>query len=697
MKTSFKLLTLVALLVAFLPGCKPQLTDTGGFALYYPGVTDIGPSTNMTISPTWHGGKPSAFEVYQVKLDGAVIKTDCFKADAESGIISISGTDDLAVGQYAISVACTVDGARYSFDDVILVNMLPVIPAGIKVNPSQLVIPLADIMDGKELPKAQIECEGDHISITSYSIANVVRDGVKLDSWSGLFDLSAKGEFSIKEGNLAFIPGVYVFDFKLTTAVVGKDSELGIFTEALTLDVQAAPTSLEYTPAEGVAEEKIAFQSTVPAFVGSQQGLSFAIKAADSPEVRIDAATGVISLPENHTLAAGSAVNVSVTATNALGTKDFDNVYIINVVEYIEPITAFAYDDKADVVQGTGFTNAVKQIAGGAVSFALSDDNTEVVKENITVDAVTGEVSAVKGNSLTVGNHTVKVEASNIKGSLEASFTLTIVENPNYFTYVHWGNNLGLTPARNYASQYRMHAGDAQITIPIAESDIPAGRPVKFSKAQNNSNGYTFDETTGTFTLKAHTANTLSIVSVTVTVGEGEEAVTRRFPVAFHQSIGAILIEYTPFVVKINPKTGGRSAAPVVTPETPALTFDFRRSFNYVNLDGPESHKNGAPSVAGSLLYSVWDTYFSALGKNINTGARDPFSWYVNKDNPSIAAGYIDQTTRELVINPDKFKTVDGYANGLFVGQTPYVAAGGDPASGVQVFTIAAWLDINHE
>ncbi len=42
-----------------------------------------------------------------------------------------------------------------------------------------------------------------------------------------------------------------------------------------------------------------------------------------------------------------------------------------------------------------------------------------------------------------------------LKAKLQLLFTLTIKANPNKFTF-YYGNNLGLSPAENYANQYEV-------------------------------------------------------------------------------------------------------------------------------------------------------------------------------------------------------------------------------------------------
>ena len=68
---------LLALAVAFGSCEKDRFTDGDKFLLFYPDVTDIGPSTNMTLQPTYHGSKPHDFKVYNVKFNGETFQTEC--------------------------------------------------------------------------------------------------------------------------------------------------------------------------------------------------------------------------------------------------------------------------------------------------------------------------------------------------------------------------------------------------------------------------------------------------------------------------------------------------------------------------------------------------------------------------------------------------------------------------------------------
>ena len=133
---------LLALAVAFGSCEKDRFTDGDKFLLFYPDVTDIGPSTNMTLQPTYHGAKPHDFKVYNVKFNGETIQTECFGIEADNGRLLITDTDGLAVGVYSISISCKSGDQSYEFPDIIKVNMMKPVPDGVNVEPAEIVLML---------------------------------------------------------------------------------------------------------------------------------------------------------------------------------------------------------------------------------------------------------------------------------------------------------------------------------------------------------------------------------------------------------------------------------------------------------------------------------------------------------------------------------------------------------------------------
>ena len=722
-KATAALVALTAIIVS-VSSCKAELTDTGAFALHYPGITDIGPSTNMDITPTWHGGTPESFEIFSVKREGEAVTAECFSIDPTTGVFSIRKSDNLPVGKYRIGIACKVGGERHEFAEAITVNMMPAIPEGIKVSPDKITILLSQVTNtgsDEELPTAQITTEGEHISIRNYLISGVRRDGKALANWDGLFSVDKSGKFNILKNN-KFNAGVYVIDFKLTTMVFGADSEEGLFSDALTVEVASAPISLVYNPSTAKVEAGESYTSPVPEFIGSVTGLEFSIKKVipESDKFSIDKTSGVITLAKGHEYAIGDEIVLSVSAKNNYGERDFDQVLRIGIVEYIAPITLLAYNDTT-VWEGTKVNLKPKQSDGDEVTYSF-EELPDALKE-LTIDELNGTISVPKKNKIAQGEYSFKVKAQNPKGSLSATVKWNTIENPYAFTFVRWGNNLGLNPIQDYPDQSRASTTEPT-TVPVIDSDIKKGIEVLYEiKGGSNTKCVSIDEKTGKLTtdpsvfegkianMRAH----FVFVNIKTGVGTSGETVM-KIPVFFDfnapRTEGGYSIQYNPFAVRCNPKTGTTSVPPTILKnnivvrgeELKNITMDFRRSFNYWNLNGPAAHNNGAPNVdKTTFLSSIWSSYYSAInvayGKS-QAGSRDPISSYGRPKHIAKTAGYIRQEDLALYIAPERFMDDNGYANGIFTAQVVFGSDGKDPKDAndpYRLFPLFVWFDTNFQ
>lgn len=719
-KATAALVALTAIIVS-VSSCKAELTDTGAFALHYPGITDIGPSTNMDITPTWHGGTPESFEIFSVKREDEAVTAECFSIDPTTGVFSIRKSDNLPVGKYRIGIACKVGGERHEFAEAITVNMMPAIPKGIKVTPDRITILLSQVTNtgsDEELPTAQITTEGEHISIRNYLISGVRRDGKALANWDGLFSVDKSGKFSILKNN-KFNAGVYVIDFKLTTMVFGADSEEGLFSDALTVEVASAPISLVYNPSTAKVEAGESYTSPVPEFIGSVTGLEFSIKKVvpESDKFSIDKTSGVITLAKGHEYAIGDEIVLSVSAKNNYGERDFDQVLRIGIVEYIAPITLLAYNDTT-VWEGTKVNLKPAQRDGDEVTYSF-EELPDALKE-LTINELDGTISVPKKNRIAQGEYSFKVKAQNPKGSLSATVKWNTIENPYAFSFVRWGNNLGLNPIQDYADQFRVST-TGPTTIPVIESDIKEGIEVLYEiKGGSNTKCVSIDEKTGKLTtdpsvfegkianMRAH----FVFVNIKTGVGTSGETVM-KIPVFFDfnapRTEGGYSIQYNPFAVRCNPKTGTTSVPPTILKnnivvrgeELKNIKMDFRRSFNYWNLNGPAAHNNGAPNAdKTTFLSAVWSTYYSSINVAYNTSSRDPISSYGRPLHIAKTAGYLRQEDLALYIAPEKFMDDNGYANGIFTAQVVFGSDGKDPAGAkdpYRLFPLFVWFDTNFQ
>lgn len=92
-------------------------------------------------------------------------------------------------------------------------------------------------------------------------------------------------------------------------------------------------------------------------------------------KIRIDPATGVISVDAGNELPLGASYTLDLTVTNSFGSADFEGAYTLTVIEYIAPIEpeTFSYAP-VEVVEGTNFTAPKADgFVGDEVSFSLGD------------------------------------------------------------------------------------------------------------------------------------------------------------------------------------------------------------------------------------------------------------------------------------------------------------------------------------
>ena len=722
-------MAVTALCGVLFTACEPEaLQVEKGFALHYPAVSEIAPGTILEVSPTWYGGKPSEFAIISVTLDGVLVETETFSINPETGAVKINTVETTPVGNYMIGVSCKVDGKTCEFPEAIALELMKAVPDGIVVEPAEISAKLSELLNTPEdvtLPTAKISSDGsNHVQIKEYLIANVYVDGKLNNGCKSWFAVSEEGVFSIVPDNPDFEAGVYTFDFKLTTYIAGKDSQKGIFKEALTLNVISAPTKVTYSPSLVKVEKGGTGKSAAPAYKGSLNGLKYAIKSVTPDNkvgITVDQTTGVLNFPVSDKAEVGDLYKVSLTATNDFGSTDFEDVFTFETIAFLNPITQFSYENIAENISGIAISNPVAQMDGAEVTYSFVG-----LPENLSaleIDPITGSVSTAKGVELPVGEHTVTVRAENAKGTKDASFTIKVIANPNYFTYVIWGNNLGedgaaLEPLEKYGNQIRIKHGSSKIRFSTYHSDIPEGRPVKFESVRSTGGGSSVTAK-GILDIYAGSAGAqpgLIINNIKVTVGEGEAAISRIVPVfvdrtGYYQGYEVL---YTPFVIRVNPRTGGMSDAPVITKSdgtdvTETASLDYFTNAQFWNIHGPDSHtcadvpllKNDSSDK--TFLVGLWKSYFNAIKKTYNRGVNDPMSYWKNYTNNTLSycGAYVDPTKgKKIVINPDKFKDVNGvYANGAVLMIMSLEPTGKDPqtsANKIQVNRAILWFDPNY-
>ena len=719
---------------------ETETTDKTDFILYYTSMTDIGPGMSSDIAqPSYKGATPSDFTITGVTLDGQAYTGNLFEINPTSGTVHIESDETTPVGVYKISVSCVAGGSTFTYNDIISVNFLKRVPEGITVTPEALVADFADIIDANstvELPTAQVTTEQNHISITGYSISSVRLGETIVDNKKNpMFAVSSDGTISIVRGSNAIEPGLYTIDLKLNTAVSGSDSEEGLFANALTVNVTSKPLALTYATGklEEATEESgsTSFVSQAPTFKGSTDGIAYSIESVSpaSDKFVIDAKTGVISVAEGHGLKSGEKYVVSVRVKNDYSTEGvvFNNVFTLNVVEYIEPISNFAYE-MTPVTEQVEFEIPVKAGFKGAEPVFVFESISAEDKNIVSLDGKTGTISAKKGHKLTLGEHKFTVKASNDKNSETAELIINVTENPNKFTYIRYGNNLGLTPAENYANQFRLadkeeFNGNAEFSTPETDSKKTLTWSVSGIDVGGTStwNKVKIDSKTGKLTLNAlPNEQKCVVVLVKATAGSGKKAYSMTVPVFFHNSNADKTngkIEYTPFVLQVNPKKGGRSVTPTITNTIDMSKFvlDFRRDPIYYNING--EYQDGTPLESGGTQkhtkgYYKQSPFMKALWDQCGAGygAKAPMS-YFNGNNPKAnltdkTLGYVDNADGDnkfsVVINANQFcqhaedgQDVLAWANGVVIMSMTYSDNVTNVNKGTETGPIVFWLDTN--
>lgn len=673
--------------------------------LYYSSLSNIGPSMSyITPAPTWKGNEPSSFAITSVKLDGKAVESSSFSINAQTGAISIMDTENLPAGTYTVDVSCVCAGVSYTFAEAFTMYMTAAVPEKVSVMPeggeSGTGVVKIDIADMKTNSlSCSVVAEGDCVSISSFEL--VQEEGCEY------FAISNAGKISVnKNFKGEYVPGVYSIAVKVITPAGEK-----VFPDVLKVDITSRPVSLTYLPAEVEVETGSSYATDAPAFVGSVEGLQYSLSSVTpaSDKISIDASTAVISLSGDESFVPGDSYCVAVKAVNAYGEAVFDNALKINIVAFIQPIDgeSFKYDG-VEVIQGAPVSALpAPGFVGGSVSFSLESVPAEL-EGLLSIDKLTGEVTLARGSSLAVKDYSVTVKASNIKGEATTTLNISVKENPFWFTKILYGNNLGIDENTNANQYWFAAAGDFAAASLVPRTDAREGVQLEWSvKVLHQCAGTAIDASTGQLTLASggFKANNGGLVLVTATAGKGQEGETSvTVPVffSFLQEKDGVFVKYAPFVMQANPRRGGQFNAPEITGvDDPVSNFriDFRRTFNYYNFNGPDSHVSGTlnKTNTNTFIYNMWKEYYSSIELAVNPGAKLPVSIWDDKAKANTALAYFSKENYSIVVNPDKWKYDGAYANGAFIGQATYLTNGStdnnEISKGVQIFPVWIWFD----
>lgn len=763
---------IVAALTVFCVSCdKTETTDSTGFILHYLGVTDIGPGMSYTLqAPTYKGSAPYDFTITKVTLNEETFSNnDNFVINAETGEITIQNTDGMTSGMYSISVGCYSNGKFFDFKDAVQVNMLLAVPEGVTVEPAEVLVNQDE--ENWAEASAQVSTEADkHVSITGYAIA---QDETKPYLSYFTFDPNTKGKIIIRESEKdKLVAGEsYTLNLKLTT----KAGE-HMYNNAVTFKVVSKPRDLFYIETEALPdlfETGTENKSVIPTIAGAKEELKFAIKSV-TPETTaftINETTGQISVPEGNSLEISETPYVfTITASNAYGSNDFEGIYSVKVVAFIEPIQpeTFNYTPVNKLYQLGGSLESQKPdegFVGGAPTFQFDESNSEEIKAQIaqniiSINSANGAISIANNHTLSAMTHEIKVKVTNKKNEegIVKALSVTVVENPNNFTYVSWGTNIedeiifdnttqsDYHPKKEtniaYRNQFRFInknwgiSDDKVNEIKVLDHDIPSTSNISYKligKFPNNNNFPTIEVgntlPNGTISSNNGSNNQLgtdyqgAILLIEVTSSNNDvPAVKKNIPVFFNVSRNQTnVLLFTPFVVRINPRTGACSSTEckVVTWKnhkfnkdltTTNTIVDYRRDFSYWNFDNNINHGSGKVdnSTSNNMLNQVWGN----CGQSNSLGSRVPLCYYDTKgstssdvDTKGIKAGYINgNNNKQIWIDPTKWIGTDGkYPNGVVIGDIRYDLDGNvsnihaEKGSALGYYPLYLWFDETYE
>ena len=441
---------------------------------------------------------------------------------------------------------------------------------------------------------------------------------------------------------------------------------------------------------------------------------------------------GVITatLPATQTAVAGSFANllnlsVAKTTDTHLHFKNVCALVAVDLQKYFEVTSIKLEGGNGEDLAGTlsiSFdgegTPVVNSITDASKSITLSNGGA-VLEEGVYYFVVApGTYSSGFKITLTdSSSRTKEIEETASVPLARAKLKAYTVRNPYWFTRVVWGNNLGLTPAYQYANQFRAKEASDLTGLETISPTLydengntvkrvnPNGnKPLSTTGMTNrnikNSNIGSF-KASGNLDFSGVTVGTTDqcgFISCIYTNGKGDLGETTVTEAVFVSYItDDTPVTFAPFVILANPKTGGTfSTGPVLKDglTTTLLKIDWRRSFNYYDFSSNDNHVDGTPAEA-SFLGKLWAAYSSPSAANY--GAKTPVSYYANTSDAQKAKAlcYILPESYSIVVNPEKWIYAGAYANGVFTGEMTYVTDGNESNinTGSTFTPVLIWFD----
>jgi len=365
--------------------------------LRYASVSEVYEGKSMeTARPVVFSTGKSTFEIVAgIAEDGGAYIEGEFQIVDTTGVIRLKADNKLLTGSYFLDIKVTNSAGETVFPKAFELLVLPSAIEGLQYAPHK-----QTIVRG---------LEGQKTSVPVFK-----------GSKPATFQLVDGGDFLINaetgEISLALDTKYLVGEYKLSVEVLNTVGTTK-FEEVITIQVESAPSNLLYDPQAYLNVQQTQAKKSVKPTVKGTGPFTFALKD-NFGSFTMDANTGVISLPVDHTLAIDT-YDLTVVVTNAHGSVEFANAASFQIVEIKgeAPFELQYATTEYSVNEAFAFESVQPTISGSTpITYTLVDD-----KDAFVIDANTGVITLAEGNSLSVGIYPLTVKATNFKG--EATFT----------------------------------------------------------------------------------------------------------------------------------------------------------------------------------------------------------------------------------------------------------------------------------
>ena len=529
-------------------------------------------------------------EEFGVIQNGADGSSTTFFEISDEGVVSMVKGDGWALGTYMLDVKVNTESYGSEDEEGLISDALTV-----NVTAAEIVINyndpqyLAPLLTRTYVPAVEGPEEGGPY-VEGYTISGITLDGADFTDIDGIFSIDETGVVSanapetITAGDYAVsVSYTYVGQTLEATDVLVIECRPGM---PETIYVSPSTTSIELPNLQSGSQVTLTSFSIMcegeSADITDYEIRNVSLDGGNAPDglLSINEGTGEITIDKSDSWAVGEyTVDIKVN-TESFGTESdygiVEDALTINVVEEM----VFNYDDAESSHKfATGWSVRPTTTLTGAV-YSWTDASAAYT-EYLDIDPSTGIISAEKGNQLALDSYYVGVTAT-IAGAepVTATYHLHVTDNPYYFTYFSYGNNLGLSEEEtDGVSQFRVTSGSDLAAlnpgISAERTDHDPDVEWEFSVSRINAlNGISVDRSTGvlTFPSGGYSANAMGVAFVTATTTDPKDAgntwsVTIPFFVDCSGEINGTTIQYSPFALRVNPSWSEpvRSNAPSVT------------------------------------------------------------------------------------------------------------------------------------